>query len=72
MLMQRNLVLRIREVTDRVAALRKSFPKPDIQKGANSRNSNRTFAAPVSGVSVADKAPIRCGCPNFCFGDQRS
>lgn len=30
MLMQRNLILRIREVTDRVAALHLTFPKADM------------------------------------------
>ena len=37
-------------------------------QSTNGRNAkNRPFAALVANVSVADKAPFRCGCANGCF-----
>ena len=53
---------------DNVAALQHNFPKAVIQCGLIGRNSNRTFAAPVSDVSVADGADFCARAPMSGYG----
>ena len=60
MLMQQTWWPHVHQIKVYVAAVRRDFPKADVQVCQIGAIQNRSFPARVSSVSVADEAALRC------------
>ncbi|MEP4878120.1 MAG: hypothetical protein ABJX32_06920 [Tateyamaria sp.] len=69
MLVQRTSPPGFHQIVEQFAALQRDFPKAVTQCGQIAQNPNRSFAAPQSDVSVADKAATGSRKVNVRFFD---